>query len=220
MFGIGGGGGFDVTSLFGGGGGAGAGGFDFMSLLGGGGGQGSADFSNILNFASGNTGAIPGFGFGDVLTIGKGFSQFGGDVDGIVPYEVAYGQGAGAGQGILGLFGNSPLASLPSPANMDPSANLLGLFGVDRGILSFLGEGIEGSTGWLDEIGFVGGIAASFAFTGGAGAGTFAKVGANGGAFTAGFIDETSDAGVGLFDLDGKETRNNNGPLNLNFFSA
>jgi hypothetical protein len=195
----------------------GNGAFDFSSLVGGPSSKDSEDFNNLLAIFSGNASSIDGIGFQSLV---QGFSQFGGDVDGIIPYDQAYGLGFSSGSNLLSLIQGTPLASLPSPANMDPTAQLLGVFGLDRGVLSFIGEGIEESTPYLDEIGFGAGTIFAFATNGGAGAGTYARLGATAGTLTAGHIDATSDAGVGILDLDGKETRDqNNGFLALDFLS-
>jgi hypothetical protein len=138
--------------------------------------------------------------------IGGEFSLGGGG--GLIPDATAYQMGAQGGNTLIGLTANTPLASLPSPANMDPAVSI---FGMKKGPIGILGGFMEDTADTVLPIAgqIVGGIVGAYFGSPELGA----KAGRSIGEAAAGTVDTTSDAGIGIFDLDGKESKDQQDPL-------
>ncbi len=154
-------------------------------------------------------------GIGGFFLNGAADGMFSGGGMGLVPDNQASAMGANGGNQLVNMVAGTPLAMLPSPANMDPAVTL---FGMKEGPLAKLGGFIEDTSQYQKYVGGIaGGIIGAMLFG-------QAKLGWRMG-WTAGVtggatMDATSDAGIGIFDLDGKESKGQGQMPVFNFWPA
>jgi hypothetical protein len=140
-------------------------------------------------------------GIGGFLLNAAGRGEFSGGGMGLIPDSQAYGMGANTGSTAVEFAKLLPI-DLPSPANLDPFVTL---FGMEKGPIGLVGGFVEDTTEYHRYAGAVVGGVAGTMFLGNTELGV--RAGWTAGVMGGAFIDASSDAGVGMFDLDGEETR-------------